>query len=120
AVFFQHLLRLFYQASVAHSQYSFVDTPIKFSAVGVEADSQDVKTSQWLPSRLPLLAHRLFRGQANFNGANHLGEIIGVNSRSRLSIHPLKYAVQITKAFFLSALPQPLAEFFRALRAGKQ
>jgi hypothetical protein len=120
AVFLEKVSRFLDQPGIEHSQYSFVDTPIKFSPVGVETDSQYLKTSQWLPAGLPLLAHWLFLGDANFDGANHLGHIIGVNSRSGLSIDSLKNAVQMTGALFVSALAKPLAQFFRALRAGKQ
>ena len=89
----QQLLRLFYQAGVKHTQDSFVDTPIKFRSIGIEADSLDFKASQRLPAGLPLFAHWLFRGEANLDGTNHLGDVIGVNSRGAPAIHSLQQAV---------------------------
>ena len=75
---------------------------------------------QRVAALLPEIRHLLARCQADFNSANQLGGIIGVNLGGRGGIEALENSVEICGAALLRALAQTGAQFFGTLRAGKE
>src|SRR4030088_965537 len=105
---FEHVLR------------TLIDALIKRIPIGVETDTQNAKAAQGVATLLPQLRHLPARGQANFNGTDQLGCVIGMYLFRSRTIQMVQEAVQAVGASAGVMFPQTLAQSLRALRAGKQ
>ena len=56
-----------------------VDSSIECLTIGIEPEAQNAKAEQRISPMLPEFGHLLAGGQANFNGADELRDVVGVN-----------------------------------------
>src|ERR1019366_1592430 len=94
---------------------------IESLTVGIETEPQNAEAVQRIaPVLLPEFCHLLARGEANLDGANELGRVVGMNLLRRGVIQAPQNAMKINGAAALCSFAQPLAQFFRALGAGEK
>ena len=72
------------------------------------------------PVLLPEFRHLLPRSEADFDGADELGRVVGVDLLRGCAIEATQNAVKITGAAAFGSFAQPLAQFFRTLRTGEK
>ena len=120
AVSLQQTLGLFDQPRVKHLLRPPVDALIQSFAVGIEPQTQDSKSLQRLPALLPHVGHLLARAQANFNGADYFGRIVGVNFFRRRTVKPAQNSMKVTRSTPLHSLAQPFAQLLGTLRPGEE
>src|SRR2546428_10148049 len=79
AIFLQQGLGLLDQPMFEHVLRTLIDALIKRIPIGIEAYTQNAKAEQGVATLLlPQLRHLPARGQADFNGTDQLGRVIGM------------------------------------------
>src|SRR6267143_4431016 len=79
AIFLQQGLGLLDQPMFEHVLRPLIDALIKRIPIGIEAYTQNAKAAQGVATLLsPQLRQLAARGQANFNGTDQLGRVIGM------------------------------------------
>lgn len=73
---------------VEHMGGAAVDACVEFGARGVEAEAEDTESSERIVRPLPLACDRLTRGECDFDGADDLGCVVGVDEAGRCGIKP--------------------------------
>src|SRR5258708_28934377 len=119
------MLGFFHQAVVEHLASPLIDALVERGAVRIEADSQNAKALQRVAPLLPQFGHSLARPtlprlQTDFDGANELWRIVGMNLVRRFVIEMAQNPVQIIRAELGYTLPQTLPQFFRSLGPGEE
>ena len=97
-----------------------VDAGVEGFAVGVEADAEDLIALKRVASGLPGLSHRLSGGEADFDGADEFGQIVGMDLLGRFGVEASEDSVQPVCAFGGFGAAEATADFFGALRRGKE
>src|SRR4029077_852273 len=120
AIFIEKTLRLFDQSLLKHLLRALIDPVVKRLPIRIEPDTSNAKASQSIAPLPPHFRHRLPRCEANFNRANELGGIIGMDLLCRGGIQALQNAMKIIRAVSFRPLAQPLAQFVRSRRAGEK
>src|SRR4029077_18611995 len=121
AMFLQQGLGLLDQPMFVHVLRTLIDALIKRIPSGIEAYTQNAKAEQGVATLLlPQLRHPPARGQADFNGADQLGRVIGMYLFRCRTIEMVQQAVQVVGTSAGVTFPQTLAQFLRALRTGKE
>jgi hypothetical protein len=69
---------------------------------------------------LPRLGERLASGEADFDGANELGVVVGMDTRGGSGIEAAENAVQPRGTVLLRTMPEAFTEFLRSLRPGEE
>src|SRR5271166_210030 len=94
AVFLKQCLRLFDEPSLEHQFRAAVDSVVERLPIGVKAEAPNAEAAQrFAPVLLPELRHLLARSQANLNGTDDLGRIVGMNSFCRRAIQAAQDAM---------------------------
>src|ERR1700730_12992215 len=121
AIFLQQALGLLDQPMFEHVLRPLIDALIKRIPIGLETDTQNAKAAQGVATLLlPQLRYLPARGQANFNGTDQLGRVMGMYLCRSSTVQMVQEAVQVVGASAGVMFPQTLAQSLRALRAGKE
>ena len=97
-----------------------VDAGVEGFAVWVEADAEDSIALERVASGLPGLGHRLSGGEADFDGADEFGQVVGVDLLGGFGVEASEDSVQPVCAFGCFGGAKAVANFFGALRGGEE
>ena len=86
---------LFDEAAVKHGRGALVDALVEAIARRVEPEAQDTVARQSIATFLPLLGQGLLCGKRDLDGANDLGDVVGVDRRCCGWIKPGEDAMQV-------------------------
>jgi hypothetical protein len=81
AVAFDEESGLFDQAAVEHLGGAVVDAGVEVGARRVETEGEDAEAGERVAGLLPLAGDGLAGGEGDFNGADELGCVVGVDER---------------------------------------
>ena len=109
---------LFDEAGGEHGGGTLVEALVKFLARRVEADAQQAEAGQGIAGHD--LRERLACGNADLDGADELGRVVGVDARGGGGIEAGEKPMQPGGAVFLNAELQSLAQIGLPRRAGKE
>ena len=70
---------LFDEAAIEHGCGALVDAFVETGAGWIEAEAQNAIAGEGVAALLPLLGERLICGERDFDGADDLGDVIGVD-----------------------------------------
>ena len=110
----------FDEAVGEHLRCASIDAGVEIGAGWVESDAEDAKAGEGIASRFPGFGERLAGGEADFDGADELGLVVGVDALGGGGIEAAKKTVQPSRTMSFGAAAETGAGFFRALRAGKE
>lgn len=113
-------LRFFDEALVEHRGGAAVDTFVEGLAVGVETEAEDAEPGEGVAAVLPKLGHGAASGEADFDGADELSGIVGVNSFGGRAIHARQDAMKIGGSAFGFPPAEVGPEGFGALGTGEE
>src|ERR1700722_12732071 len=111
-IFLHEHLRLLHQPRIEHALGALVDALVERLAFGIEPKPQNVEAAQRVaPLLLPKFRHflpRAFcrRGQADFDRADQLGGVVGMNFSRRIAVKTHQNSVKIRRP----AAPGTLAQ----------
>src|SRR5438477_6131248 len=97
-----------------------VDAIVQGVPVGIEAEPQNAKSGKRITALLPHLGHLSPGGEADLDGTNQFGSVMGVNSGGRFRVQAPQDGVKVGRTFLPAALAQSRAQLFGALRSSKQ
>ena len=97
-----------------------VDAGVKAGPGRVDSDAEDTIAGERVAAGFPCLGERLAGCEADFDGADELGLVVGVDARSGSWIETAEKAVQPSGAVDCSAALEVGAGLFRALWAGEK
>jgi len=93
------LASFFHQSILEHGCGALVDAGVEGFAVRVESDAQDTIAVKRVASGLPSLCHWLASGEADLDGADELGRVVGMDLLCRFGVEAGEDAVQPSRSF---------------------
>src|SRR5580700_7544660 len=105
------------EAGCEHGFRAGVDAVVERGTGRVEADAEDAIAGQRVSPGGPGAGERLAGGEADFDGADEFGVVVGVNARGCGGIEPVQQAMEPAGWMLFRAAAQAVAEIFRALRS---
>src|SRR4029077_4620542 len=99
---------------------ALIDALVEHGAVRVEAEPQNAEAAQRVAALLPKFGYFLPRGQADFDGADQLRNIVGGAFFGGRRIESPENSVDMISAAIRRAGAQTFAQLFRARRAGEE
>ena len=90
--------------AIEHALRPLIDSLVQGLAIRIEPQSHDAEPLQWITALLPHLAHFRPRGQADFNGPQQFGDVIGVNLRGSGRIETAQDSMQVACPLLFSTL----------------
>ncbi len=106
------------EAGGEHLGAALIQPLIERGAGRVEADAQQAEAGEGIAGQH--LRHGLARGEADLDGADELGRVVGVDARGRCGIEAGEQAMQPGAAVALGAAAKALAQVFLASGAGEE
>src|ERR1035438_223925 len=105
-VFLLQELGLLDHSGLEHPACALIDAIVERWAVGIEPDSQNAEAAQGVTALLPEIGHLLPRGEADLDGADQFGNVIGVDLFSGGAIEVAEDTVQMIGAAACGAFAQ--------------
>src|SRR5215469_18442031 len=99
-----------------HARGTLVDSLVERSSIRIQPEPHDAEARQRIPPLLPEFGHLRATGQADLDGANQFGRVVGMDLRGGRRVQMLQDPVKISRAPLCRALAQALAQFLRTLR----
>ncbi len=93
---------------------------VQFGAWWVEADAEYTKAGERVSRPLPLIRDGLTCAKCDFDGADELGRVVGVDELCGGGVEAGEDAMQMCGTFFSGARAEFFAERFVALRRGEE
>ena len=97
-----------------------IDAFVERCAVGIKTDAQNTEAGEWVATLLPQLGHGTAGGEADLDGADELGGIVGVDFLGGGAIRRDKDAMQVSRAALSFTLPQMSTQRLGALGPGEK
>ncbi len=111
---------LLYEAVCEHGGGACVDTVVERGSRRVESDAQDAVAGEGIASCLPCGADGLAGGEADLDGADELGVIVGVDARGGYGVESVEDAMEPAGGLALGAASEAGAGFCGAGRAWEE
>jgi hypothetical protein len=108
------------EAAGEHLSGASVEAFVESGTGRIEADAEDAVAGEGIAAGLPGIGERLAGGEADFEGADELGLVVGVDARGGGGIEAAEESVQPGGAMAASACAEAVAEAFGALRTGEE
>jgi len=120
AIFAEESAGFFHETVGEHLRGARIDAGVEIRAGRIESDAEDAIAGERVASRFPGLGERLAGSEADFDRADELGLVVGVDAPCGGGIEAMQDTMEPCGAVQLCAVREPGADFFRALGAGKE